>query len=311
MKIVRLYRFSFLLLLLIEPFFCINARAQQDSQYTQYIYNTMSVNPAYTGSRGRLSVLALYRNQWVGFPGAPKTLNLSASSPVGESRQVGLGVEFINDELGPSVFNKVAANFSYVIPFEAGFYMAFGLKGGFTTLSIDPTKLNIYDPNGLNLDVSDHFMPVLGVGAYFYTHKWFVGISTPNLLETKVYNDMQVSVARRKMHLYFIGGYLFKLNDQVNLKPAALVKAVSGGPLSVDVSLNTILYQRLALGVNYRFSASVSGMAGFKINDNILVGYAYDYATTALSHYNNGTHEIFIRFELNPPIKTKGVSPFF
>ena len=274
----------------------------------------MSINPAYTGGRGRLSMMALYRNQWVGLEGAPQTLNISGHSPLGSEARVGVGAEFSNDKIGPATTNVVAGNFSYVIPFANGFHWSFGVKAGVTNLDLDPNKLNIYDQNNLDLNVNDRMMPTLGIGTYFYGKKWYVGVSSPNLLETKHYDDVKVSTAKEKMHLYLISGFLIQISEEFALKPSTLIKAVQGSPLAADFSLNSIFYDRFSLGIAYRTSAAISAMTGFQINDYLMIGYAYDYTTSDLARYNNGSHEIFLRFELGENRSasyTRGSGPAF
>lgn len=270
---------------------------QQASEYTQYMYNTMSFNPAYTAARGRLSVLTLYRNQWSGIEGAPKTFNLSIDGPAGRTDQVGLGAEFISDEIGPSKQSTIAGNFSYVIPFENGFHLDFGIKGGVSMLKVDPNKLNIYDPNIPSFRLNNHTMPVLGVGAYFYMRDWYLGFSVPNLFQTKHYKDVKLSTVKEHMNFYFLAGTYIPIGANFYLKPITLIKAVKGAPVSVDVSVNSVLYDQIIAGVGYRFDASVSAMAGFQVNNQFMIGYSYDYDTTRLNKYNNGSHEVILRFE--------------
>lgn len=284
--------------------------AQQDSQYTQYMYNTMSVNPAYAGSRGSLSILALYRAQWVGLDGAPRDINFSAHSPIGV-RGVGVGLGFTNDRIGPSTENEITANFSYTLQLnEKGLKLGFGIRGGLSLMDVDPNKLMIYNPNDYDLKLSHFSAPVVGAGFFLYTDKWYVGISTPNFLETKYYDDVQVSTATEKSHFYLTGGYVFDISENLKFKPATMIKATLGAPLAVDVSANFLLFDRLTLGAAYRWDADVSGLAGFQITDQIMIGYAYDYTTTELSHYNSGSHEVFLRFELGTRYKPK-VNPRF
>lgn len=285
------------------------AHAQQDSQYTQYMYNTMSMNPGYSGSRESLSMLALYRDQWVGLDGSPRTLNFGMHSPIG-LQGVGLGLGFISDKIGPSSESVITADFSYTINFARDVKLAFGIKGGYSLLDVDPNKLTIYDPNDYDLAQKNYGSPVVGAGFYLYSDKWYVGLSTPNFLETEHYDDVQVSTATEKTHIYLIGGYVFTLNPDFKLKPAVLAKAVVGSPMSVDVSANALLYDRITFGLAYRWDAAVTGLAGFQVNDNIMIGYAYDYETTELSRYNSGSHEIFIRFELGTRLRAK-VNPRF
>lgn len=283
--------------------------AQQESQYTQYMYNTMAFNPAYTGSRGSLNLTGIYRDQWVGLDGSPKTLNFGIHSPVGV-QGVGLGFNFTSDKIGPSSQSFIEGDFSYTIHVGEETKLAFGIRGGISLLDVDPNKLLIYDPNDYNLQRENYLSPRVGAGLYLYSDDWYVGLSSSNFLETEHYDDIQVSTATEKAHFYLMGGYVFTLNSDLKLKPAVLAKAVMGAPLSVDVSANALLYERVTFGLAYRWDAAVSALAGFQITDNIMVGYAYDYETTALSRYNSGSHEIFLRFELGTRYSGK-VNPRF
>ena len=286
-----------------------NLQAQQDSQYTQYMYNTVSVNPAYAGTRGSLSMLGVYRNQWVGLDGAPETLNFAVHSPIGV-QGVGVGLGFTSDKIGPSTESIITADFSYTINFSEVTKLSFGVKGGLSLLDLDPNKLLIYDPNDYDLTQKSYSSPIVGAGLYLHSEDWYLGFSSPNLLETEHYDDVQVSTATEKTHLYFIGGYVFSINSNLQLKPAVLAKGVVGAPLAVDVSANALLYNRITFGLAYRLDAAVSGMAGFQVNENIMIGYAYDYDTTDLGNYNSGSREIFLRFELGTKRMAK-VNPRF
>ncbi|MEO8774148.1 MAG: type IX secretion system membrane protein PorP/SprF [Gelidibacter sp.] len=298
------------LLLFVGMFFAIpSAQAQQDSQYTQYMYNTHSVNPAYAGSRGSLSIMGLYRNQWVGLDGAPKTLNFSAHSPIG-IKGVGLGLGFTSDKLGPSAESTITADFSYTITLENELKLAFGLKGGVSIWDLDPNKLTIHNPNDYNLSQENTSSPVIGAGLYLYTPTWYVGFSSPNVLETQYYDEVQISTASEKTHIYFIGGYVFTVNSNLKLKPAILAKAVVGAPLALDFSANALLHEKVTFGLAYRLNAAVSALAGFQISDQMMIGYSYDYDTTPIGNYNSGSHEIFLRFELGTRLKAK-VNPRF
>lgn len=283
----------------------LSANAQQDSQYTQYMYNTVAFNPAYAGNRGTLTALGTYRNQWVGLDGAPETLNFSLHSPISISR-VALGLGFVSDKIGPSTESTIAADFAYSFPVDKkGTKLAFGVKAGVNIFNIDVDKLTIYDPNDVNLVNRSVTSPVVGVGFYLHSDHWYMGLSTPNLLETEHYDDIEVSTAKEKMHLYLTAGYVFDLSSDLKFKPAVLAKAVSGAPLSVDLSGNFLIYEKLTLGAAYRWDAAVSGLLGLQVNDNIMIGYGYDYETTELSNYSSGSHEIFLRFELGT--RTRGV----
>lgn len=285
-------------------------QAQQDSQYTQYMYNTMSFNPAYAGSRGSFSMIGLYRNQWVGLEGAPETLNFSAHSPIG-IQGVGVGLGFTSDRIGPSVENTIVADFSYTLPMnDKGTKLAFGVAAGINMLDIDVNKLTIYNPNDVNLTSQQVSSPVVGVGFFLYDENWYAGLSTPNLLETEHYNDIAVSTATEKMHVYLVGGYIFELNPNLKFKPAVLAKAVSGAPLAVDISANFLFSEKFTLGAGYRLDAGISALVGFQISDQLMIGYAYDYGLTELSNYHDGSHELFLRFELGTRVSNK-VNPRF
>lgn len=299
-----------ILLLFVSMFFVMpSTQAQQDSQYTQYMYNTHSVNPAYAGSRGSLSVMGVYRNQWVGLDGAPKTLNFSAHSPIGV-QGVGLGMGFTSDQIGPSSESVVTADFSYTLTLESDVKLAFGMKGGLAIWNLDPNKLNIYNPNDYNLRQENTTSPVIGSGFYMYTDDWYVGLSSPNILRTQHYDEVKVSTVSEKTHIYLIGGYVFTLNPSLKLKPAILVKGVVGAPLAIDLSANALLNEKVTFGLAYRLNAAVSALAGFQISEQIMIGYAYDYDTTPLGNYNSGSHEMFLRFELGTVLKPK-VNPRF
>ncbi|MGI0108258.1 PorP/SprF family type IX secretion system membrane protein [Salinimicrobium sp. WS361] len=284
--------------------------SQQDSQFTQYMYNTGTINPAYAGSRGILSINGIYRSQWVGMEGAPETLTFSLNSPVG-LKGVGLGANFYSDKIGPSVESNLTADFSYTIRVSPLTKLSFGLKGGVNILDIDVNKLDIYNPNDVNLLSTNVKSPVVGVGFYLHRDRWYLGLSSPNILETQHYDEIAVSTATEKAHLYIIGGYVFDLNVDIKFKPALLTKMVSGAPLSVDFSANFMYQEKFILGMAYRYDVTLSGLAGFQINDNLMLGYAYDYDTTELGNYHSGSHEIFLRFELGTRARSSMNPRFF
>jgi type IX secretion system PorP/SprF family membrane protein len=273
--------------------------AQQDPQYTQYMYNTMSVNPAYAGQRETLSVTALYRAQWVGLEGAPRTITLGAHTPLRNER-IGLGLSVISDQLGPATETFVDANVSYTIPMNAAqtTKFSFGVKAGFHMLDTDWSKGQFQYPDSAFQDDLSLFSPTIGAGAYIHSDKWYFGLAVPNFIETDHYDDFQESTATEQMHFYAIGGYVFNLSESLKLKPAFLVKAVSGAPLIADVSANALIKDKFTLGVAWRWDDAISALAGFQISDSVYIGYAYDLTTTGIRNYSNGSHEIMLRFEV-------------
>lgn len=280
-----------------------NVQAQQDPQYTQYMYNPSVINPAYAGSRGTLGIFGLYRTQWVGLEGAPKTATVSVNTPLGDSG-LGLGVNFVNDRLGVMDENTISVDLSYGVNISYDYTLAFGLKGTANLLSVDYTSLHINNPGDpiSQENIDNKFNPNIGAGVYLYSDKSYLGISVPNFLEVERHNLVDANgsnvVMRQKMHFYLMGGYVFDLSDQVKFKPAFLAKAVAGAPLQLDVTANFLLMDKLSLGAAYRWDAALSGLVGFQVNDNLMIGYSYDAETTALRHYNSGSHELFLRFEL-------------
>lgn len=272
--------------------------SQQDSQYTQYMYNTININPAYAGSREVLSIFGLHRSQWIGLDGAPTTNAFSINSPIGDS-SFGVGLSFVNDRIGPANESAISADLSYFIPVSENYKLAFGLKGTANLFNLDVNKLKIQDQNdpkfqNLNNDIS----PNVGAGIYLYSDKFYAGLSVPNFFETNHYKDNSVSITQEKLHYYFITGYVFDIGSNLKMKPSVLAKAVEGAPLQIDGSLNFLIYDKLTLGAAYRWDAAWSALAGFQISNSIFIGYGYDRDTTRLQNYNSGSHEIFLRFEL-------------
>ena len=272
--------------------------SQQDAQYTQYMYNTETVNPAYAGSRGVMSIFGLYRTQWVGLDGAPKTGAFSINSPI-ENTNLGVGVTFVNDQIGPTVDNTIAADISYTIQTSEVYKLSFGIKGTADLFNLDVSKLNYTDQaDPLLQNLHNNFSPNVGAGIYFHSDKSYLGLSIPNFFQTKRYSDNDVAVYKERMNLYVIGGYVFDLSPDLKFKPAFLAKTVEGAPLQLDLSGNFLINDKFMLGAAWRWSAAASFMAGFQITDGLYIGYGYDLDTTKLAHYNSGSHEIFLRFEL-------------
>ncbi|MDL2145509.1 type IX secretion system membrane protein PorP/SprF [Flavobacterium tructae] len=285
--------------LVLVLLFCSTAGfAQQDAQFTQYMYNTININPAYAGSRGAMSIFGLYRTQWVGLDGAPETSSFSLNTPI--NNNVGLGVSLVNDKIGPTNENNISADFSYSIQTSATAKLSFGIKGSANIFKLDPTKLNPEHQGDTQFqDFQNKFAPNIGAGVYWHTDKAYVGLSVPNFIQTTRFDDNDYSIYKDRINYYFIAGYVFNLNryETIKFKPALMTKMVEGSPLQVDASANFMFNDKFVVGVAYRWSASFSALAGFQITDSMYVGYSYDRETTRLVNYNSGSHEIFLRFE--------------
>ncbi|WP_285657061.1 type IX secretion system membrane protein PorP/SprF [Allomuricauda sp. NBRC 101325] len=275
--------------------------AQQDAQYTQYMYNTVSVNPGYAGSRGHLSIAALYRNQWLGLDGAPETQTLNIHTPVGY-RGVGLGFSIVNDKIGPTSETNFDVDFSYTIYTSREGRLSFGLKASANMLDIRYSELDEYevDPQlQSQQDIQNKFSPNIGAGVYYHTEKFYAGISVPRILETEHFQSSSVSTAVEQMNLYLITGYVWDLNPVLKFKPTLLTKMVQGAPLQVDLSANFMFNEKFIAGAAYRWDAAFSGLFGFMISDQIMVGLAYDREITDLgaTRFNDGSFEIILRYD--------------
>lgn len=286
--------------------------SQQDAQFTQYMYNTSNINPAYAGSREVLSIFALHRTQWVGLDGAPITNNININTSIGSNIGVGLGI--INDRIGVSDENNISVDLSYTIQASENYKLAFGLKASTNILNIAFDKLSyaVADPS-FETNLNNKLSPNIGSGVYFYSDNTYLGLSVPNFLETRHYdrtstiNSAKIT-AQERMHFYFIAGRVFDLSENIQFKPAFLSKIVQGAPLQIDASANFMINEKFILGAAYRWTAAASVMAGFQINESWLIGYGFDLETTRLKAYNSGSHEIFLRYELP---KQKIVHPRF
>lgn len=282
---------------------CIQSFGQQDSQFTQYMYNTISINPAYAGSREVVSVFGMHRNQWAGLDGAPVTNTFAVHTPI-ENSNLGIGMSFINDKIGPSEETAISIDLSYTILTSSAYKLAFGLKATGNILNVDFTKLSIYNPGDAlgQFNIDNRFTPNFGVGVYYYSNKTYFGLSVPTIFETKHFdkdqpNFSENSIAAERMHYYFMMGSVFDVSSTIKFKPALLSKVLTGAPMQVDVSANFMFHEKLTLGAAYRWDAAGSFLAGFQVSDSWYIGYAYDMEITKLANYNSGSHELFLRYE--------------
>ena len=299
---MKLLKFNIVIFIVLNGYFGV---AQQLPQFTQYMYNTISINPAYTGSRETLSIVGLHRSQWVGLEGGPTTQTLSVHSPLRNDR-IGLGLSFINDELGYENFTYLYGDFSYTIPVGLKAKFAFGIKAGFTQYSLDAEILNdpkVSNDNFFN-DISSRWSPNVGLGAYLHSNKWYLGLSAPRILNNDYNNsyDGNVSyVALERVSYYFTGGYVANIGGTTKFKPAFLLKATNGAPLSFDITANFLFNETFWIGTGYRIdesAASIGGIADFQVTKHLRIGYAYEYPLSDIRPYTSGTHEVFLMYEI-------------
>jgi len=277
--------------------------AQQDPQFTHYMYNMSVINPAYaTDNEGVINLGGLYRTQWVGAVGAPKTATAFAHSPI--AKRVEMGLSFINDAIGDVVNeNNIYVDVAYVIPVSDKNKLSFGVKGGVTLFDTNFNGFKYtdeqFDPTFAN-NTSKAF-PNVGAGTFFFSENYYLGFSVPNLLTTKHIerNDGIQTTGVEAIHYFFTGGYVFELNPSLKFKPAFMAKGVSGAPLAIDLTTNFLINDRFELGAGYRWDDAVSGLVNFYVTPSLRVGYSYDYTLSNLGRYNSGTHEIFLLFDLD------------
>ncbi len=299
--------YSFLLLL--ASGWCL--QAQQDPQYTQYMYNMNVVNPAYAGSADVLSFGMLYRTQWVGFDGAPKTFTFAGHAPVSE--RVGLGLSVISDEIGPVKETNAYADFSYTLPVGNLTRLALGVKAGATFHNIGLNGITLIDPNDIFFNENiNGATPNVGAGAYLYIpNKYYVSLSVPNILSAVHLDADGTKIGSETQHAFLAAGYVFDLGTNFKLKPHGLVKYASTAPVSFDVNANLFMYDLVEVGVGYRLDDSISGLINFVVSPNLRIGYAYDNIQSDLKIDASASHEIFLNFDLNFPRKVSRSPRYF
>lgn len=273
---------------------------QQDAMYSQYMFNTLAINPAYAGSRDILSATALFRTQWVGIEGAPETQTISFDTPL-RNKRLGLGLQVFNDHIGVTNLSGGFVSFAYRIPMEKS-TLAFGLQGGASHFKADFSSVDLGNP-GMDpafLQNTDQTLLNFGAGIYFNTNRFYLGVSVPHLLNNTLNNNSVVSnglVARQYLHLFVASGYVFNLSEDFKLKPSFLFKGIQGAPIQLDLNTNLWIKDRFSVGAQYRTNAGIAAMVEVQINPQIRMGYSYDRSVTKLANFNSGSHEIMLRYE--------------
>ncbi|MFT0716771.1 type IX secretion system membrane protein PorP/SprF [Flagellimonas lutimaris] len=291
--------FSIYRITLLMVFMAVSAvHAQKEPQYTQYMYNIGSFNPAYVGTVESPEIIGLYRAQWVDIPGAPTTIRAGANIPF-NNEKMGLGINIVNDVLGPSKQTYFDVAYSYEIQLSDETKLSFGLNAGGSSLNVDFSEGTFEqgsDPSLLGGNYSS-FYPTVGAGLFMYHEEdWYLGASVPNFLTDELYNDEVATIVEDYMQLNVIGGYVFQLSDRTKFKPAFLVNYLQGSPVNINLSANFQFIDALTIGASYRFDNAVSGLAGFQISNAMFIGYSYDYNTNGLGEYSGGSHEAILKF---------------
>ncbi len=284
------------------------SKAQQDPMYTQYMFNTQTINPAYAGTWDALSFMVLGRQQWAGLEGAPQTYTFSMQAPL-KNERIALGLNIISDNVGLEKRFYLFGDYSYLLPVNENSKLRLGLKAGFTNYSNNLTEYQTNAPGSGIVDpaffgeIDRKFVPNFGIGGFLYGKKYYVGFSIPKILshdfETN-YNNLSVNAEMR--HYFLQGGFVFDLGENLKFKPTALVKAAfgsdAGSPVQMDVTANFLIKEKFWLGAMYRTGDSFGFIAQWIIDKKLRIGYAYDYTISHLQNFHNGSHEVMISYEM-------------
>lgn len=280
--------------------------AQQDPQYTQYMFNMLAINPAYAGSAEQWEVKALSRHQWTGFEGKPETQTISAHSTVWH-QSLALGGTIMRDTHGPVSQYGLFIDAAYRI-FMNESKLAFGLKMGGNYFQGDFAELNPADPGDVVFEqsVNGKIDPQFGFGTMLYSERYYIGFSIPRLLNTKFFSSdtlQLVGQAGQRGHIMLSGGYVFDLSPYVKFKPTALIKGVQGAPWSFDISAHFLFYEKLWLGAAYRHEDAIGLITQYEFIEGLSAGYAYDMTLSDLRSYSGGSHEIMLGYRFGNPIQ--------
>jgi type IX secretion system PorP/SprF family membrane protein len=285
-----------------------SAFAQQEAMYAHYAFNTLSINPAYAGSREALTITALHRSQWVGFKGAPTSQTINIHAPL--SDDMGGGLSVMRDKLGPMNATSVFADYAYKIPLFTG-KLSMGIKAGADIFNIDLSNLTAIDGGDVAAQNYSKVNANVGLGLHYSTEKYYIGLSSPRLLPMRYYPDHVVGKkAYEQIHAYLMGGYVFDLNEQIQIKPIALVKTTGAAPTQADLTCIVSLNKRLELGGMYRTADAFGILAGFNFDNSLRIGYSFDWSFGLnTGRYNAGSHELVLRYDFIQGVKKKIASP--
>lgn len=277
------------------------------------MYNMNVINPAYAGSKENLSFGLLYRKQWIEIEDAPTTFSFSGSAPIGKN--VGLGLSVISDKIGPVEENNVYGDFSYTLNLGGERRLALGLKAGVTFQKIGLRSIiqpTLPDPNdGAFQEDTDNSKLNIGTGLFYYTNKYYVSFSIPNMLKSAHLDYNGVKYGTEIQHYFLTGGYVFDLNPNLKFKPFAMVKSAINAPTSLDVSANFLYVEKFEMGATYRLQDSFGVMVNYAVSPSLRIGYAYDHIVSDLKVTTPSSHEIILLFDVNFPKKVSQSPRFF
>ena len=277
---------------------CLKADAQFDPAFTQYMNNEMFINPGYTGTRRVLAATLVYRNQWVGIKGSPKTQTFSMHTPT--RKRCGIGASIMNESIGISRLTRFNVNYAYRIKTSAKAQLSFGLQGGLIQFHQNYNELNLINPidNLFPIDLPNAIAPSAGFGMFYYTNRFYVGFSIPRMIKNTITaSGVRNSALPQDWHYYLTSAIVLDVSENIKLKPSVMIKEVAGAPVQAEVAMHTLLGNVFWLGVSYRTGDAVSAITGFQLSPQLRIFYTYDYTLTELQNYSTGSHEIVISYD--------------
>jgi type IX secretion system PorP/SprF family membrane protein len=301
-----------ILFIAIFLFYGISAMAQQELLISQYMFNGLFINPAYSGSHPYAEATALYRAQWAGLDGAPTTQTFGIDGPIADET-MGIGLTFINDQIGDTRQTEVFANWSYHLWLDSDgkSKLSFGIRAGFSDYSSKLTETFVVDEGDpiFNEDVGNAFVPKFGAGAYYYSKYWYVGLSVPTIFaadENVRFNINDEGDRYFEPHTYLTAGYVWNVNADLAVKPSFLLRYLNDAPIQADINCNLLIRNTFWIGASYRTGDAIIGLLEYNIGNDLRIGYAYDFTTTAIGDYSSGSHEVMLSYKFGrDPIKTK------
>ncbi|MEJ7694297.1 type IX secretion system membrane protein PorP/SprF [Daejeonella sp.] len=307
MKIVALFTLSILLL----TAFSFQLSAQQLPLYSQYMFNTLEINPAYAGFKESMQFTTIFRKQFNGIKNSPQTAMISFDMPIGRTK-LGVGVKLVDDKFSVSRTTGAQGSLSYHIDGDNS-KLSFGMQIGALNYKANMMDLNLTNPGDpiFAQDVNT-LVANFGTGIFYNTDKYYAGISVPNLART---NLRETNVAldsydvKQSPHFYVNAGMLIDLNDNFILKPSFLLRGVRGIPLNYDVNANVFFKELFSVGVSYRSNSAVVGLMDVRIIPDLRLGYAYDYDVGRLNTFTKSTHEIILRYSI--PLERNVLMPSY
>jgi type IX secretion system PorP/SprF family membrane protein len=288
--------------------------AQQEVMVSQYMFNGLFINPAYAGSHKYFSSTLLHRNQWVSFPGAPKTFLVSADGPIANDK-MGLGFIIANDKIGVTSQTDINLNYSYKLKLGKGKF-AFGIKGGVSNYNVNTEELKVWDAEDATLidDSKSEFLPKFGFGMYYYSAKWYAGVSIPTLLAYENGNSFSLNIDQSsflRKHFLINGGYVFDVSEKVKFKPSTLIKYEKSAPIEADINFSVFYDETIWLGISYRTNDAIIGIIEYQANKRFRVGYSYDFTLSEVGNYSSGSHEIMIGYDFGKDLINVKTPRFF